>query len=118
LEKDKLRYYVNFNLKQCKGEVVVNTITDVKGVDEYKGKKFVFGIFTTTGRTYYLQGSDEDNVTSWMDAISAAVSNWKDIPMNVLDQCDELLEMMEDVAPSAPKKKTAESPRNNVNPKS
>lgn len=73
IERDKLAYYVKDNLKERKGEVLIRTIKEVKSVKEYKGRKFVFGIVTTTGRTYYFQGSDDDNVKAWMDAINAVI---------------------------------------------
>jgi len=73
IEKDKLAYYVKDNLKERKGEVLIRTIKEVKSVKEYKGRKFVFGIVTTTGRTYYFQGSDDENVKNWMDAINLVI---------------------------------------------
>jgi hypothetical protein len=70
VERDKLAYYVKDNLKERKGEIIIRTIKEVKAVAEYKGRKFVFGIVTTTGRTFYFQGSDDENVRNWMDAIN------------------------------------------------
>jgi len=73
IERDKLAYFVKDNLKERKGEILIRTIKEVKAVKEYKGRKFVFGIVTTTGRTYFFQGSDDENVKNWMDAINLAI---------------------------------------------
>lgn len=75
IERDKLSYYVKDNKKDKKGEILLRTIKDVKRFREYKGKKYVFGLVTTTGRTYYIQGSDDDNVTSWVNAVNEAIGN-------------------------------------------
>jgi len=75
IEKDKLAYYVKDNLKERKGEIIIRTIKEVKAVQEYKGRKFVFGLVTTTGRTFYFQGSDDENVRNWMEAINVAIGN-------------------------------------------
>jgi len=73
IERDKLAYFVKDNLKERKGEILIRTIKEVKAVKEYKGRKFVFGIVTTTGRTFFFQGSDDENVKNWMDAINQAI---------------------------------------------
>lgn len=75
IERDKLSYYVKENKKDKKGEILLRTIKDVKRFREYKGRKYVFGVVTTTGRTYYIQGSDDDNVTSWVNAINEVIGN-------------------------------------------
>jgi len=75
IERDKLAYYVKENKKDKKGEILLRTIKDVKRFREYKGRKYVFGIVTTTGRTYYIQGSDDENVTSWVNAVNEAIGN-------------------------------------------
>jgi len=75
IERDKLSYYVKENKKDEKGEILLRTIKDVKRFREYKGRKYVFGVVTTTGRTYYIQGSDDDNVTSWVNAINEVIGN-------------------------------------------
>jgi len=75
IERDKLSYYVRENKRDKKGEILIRTIKDVKRFREYKGRKYVFGIVTTTGRTYYIQGSDDENVTAWVNAINEATGN-------------------------------------------
>lgn len=72
-EKDKITYYVKDNMKDKKGEIAVRTITDVKPFKEYKSRKFVFGIVTTTGRTFYVQGSDQENTQSWVNYINILI---------------------------------------------
>jgi len=72
IERDKISYYTKDNKKDKKGEIVIKTIREVKRLQEYKSKKFVFAIMTTTGRTYYIQGSDDDNCDSWINAINSA----------------------------------------------
>ncbi len=75
IERDKLSYYVRENKKDKKGEILIRTIKDVKRFREYKGRRYVFGVVTTTGRTYYIQGSDDENVTTWVNAINEATGN-------------------------------------------
>lgn len=84
IERDKLAYYVKDNLKERKGEVLIRTIKEVKSVKEYKGRKFVFGIVTTTGRTYYFQGSDDENVKNWMDAVNQVIGKPSGTPVQPL----------------------------------
>jgi len=72
IEKDRglLSYYEREDKKKKKGEIIIKTIKAVKRYDSpYKGKKFCFGIVTSTGRTYYIQCSDDNGVDSWMCAI-------------------------------------------------
>jgi len=73
IERDKLSYYTKDNLKDKKGEILIRTIREVKSFREYKSRKYVFGIVTTTGRTYYVQGSDEENINSWINAINVLI---------------------------------------------
>jgi serine/threonine protein kinase len=73
IERTKLAYYTKDNKRDKKGEILIQTIKDVKPVKEYKNRKFVFGVITTTGRTYYVQGSDEENMHSWINAINLAI---------------------------------------------
>eukprot|EP01126_Amoeba_proteus_P049993 TRINITY_DN5870_c0_g1_i11.p1 TRINITY_DN5870_c0_g1~~TRINITY_DN5870_c0_g1_i11.p1 ORF type:complete len:402 (-),score=63.52 TRINITY_DN5870_c0_g1_i11:596-1801(-) len=68
----RISYYVKDDKKSKKGDIVIKTIKEVRRVDEYKGRKFIFGIVTTTGRTFYIQTSDEENRESWMKAIKEA----------------------------------------------
>jgi serine/threonine protein kinase len=85
IERDKLSYYVKENKKDKKGEILLRTIKDVKRFREYKGRKYVFGLVTTTGRTYYIQGSDDDNVTSWVSAVNEVIGNKTAVPTAVVD---------------------------------
>jgi hypothetical protein len=73
-EAGKMSYYIKDNKKEKKGEILLKTIKDVRTEKEYKGKRLVFGIHTTVGRIYYIQGSDEDNVASWVNAIKEAIN--------------------------------------------
>eukprot|EP01126_Amoeba_proteus_P026296 TRINITY_DN2605_c0_g2_i10.p1 TRINITY_DN2605_c0_g2~~TRINITY_DN2605_c0_g2_i10.p1 ORF type:complete len:364 (+),score=77.49 TRINITY_DN2605_c0_g2_i10:243-1334(+) len=75
IEKDRLAYYVKENKKDKKGEIPLRTVKEVRRCADYKGKKYVFGIVTTTGRTYFIQGSDEDNVNAWIEAINGVIGN-------------------------------------------
>lgn len=50
----------------------MKTVSDVKIFKEYKSRKFVFGI-VTPGRTYYVQGSDEENIESWVNFIRSVI---------------------------------------------
>eukprot|EP01123_Difflugia_compressa_P012971 TRINITY_DN577_c0_g1_i1.p1 TRINITY_DN577_c0_g1~~TRINITY_DN577_c0_g1_i1.p1 ORF type:complete len:474 (-),score=112.71 TRINITY_DN577_c0_g1_i1:143-1564(-) len=74
IEKDRIAYYTRENKKDKKGELLIKNIVRVvpeKGL--YKGRSFVFGIHTTVNRTYYIQGSDDENMNSWIAAISALI---------------------------------------------
>lgn len=73
VERDKLTYYTKDNLKERKGEILLRTVKEVKPWADYKGRKYVFGIVTTTGRTYFVQGSDDDNVKGWVESINTAI---------------------------------------------
>lgn len=73
IERSKLVYYTKDNKRDKKGEIIIQTIKDVKPVSAYKGKKFVFGI-VTNNRTYYVQGSDDENMHSWINAIAQCIS--------------------------------------------
>lgn len=66
-------YYKKDNKKDRKGEIALRTIREVKLFDEYKTKKYVFAIITTTGRTYFIQGSDDENAISWVNAILTVI---------------------------------------------
>jgi len=71
IEKDKISYYTKENKRDKKGDLLIKNIVRVlpeKGL--YKSRSFVFGIQTPT-RTYYIQGSDEENMSSWINAINA-----------------------------------------------
>lgn len=63
-------------MKAKKGEILIRTIKEVNPVSQYKGRRFILGIVTTTGRTYYIQGSDQDNVQGY-----ASVFNLPLLPM-------------------------------------
>eukprot|EP01126_Amoeba_proteus_P049994 TRINITY_DN5870_c0_g1_i15.p1 TRINITY_DN5870_c0_g1~~TRINITY_DN5870_c0_g1_i15.p1 ORF type:complete len:410 (-),score=58.69 TRINITY_DN5870_c0_g1_i15:688-1917(-) len=71
-ELGKISYYVKDDKRTKKGEIVIKTIKGVKRQNDYKGRKFVFGILTTTGRTFFIQAADDENVESWMKAIKEA----------------------------------------------
>ena len=73
VERDKMSYYTKDNCKEKKGEILIRTIKEVKPWADYKGRKYVFGIVTTTGRTYFVQGSDDDNVKGWVDTINGII---------------------------------------------
>jgi len=60
-------------MKDKKGEILIRTIREVKSFKEYKSRKYVFGIVTTTGRTYYIQGSDDENISSWITALNTLI---------------------------------------------
>jgi hypothetical protein len=68
-EQGKISYYVKDDRKTKKGEIVIKTIKAVKRYNDYKGRKFVFGVITTTGRTFFIQAADDESVESWMNAI-------------------------------------------------
>lgn len=73
-ENARISYYIKDNKKEKKGDILLKTIKDVRPEKDYKGKKLVFGIHTTVGRIYYIQGSDEENVASWVNAIKDAIN--------------------------------------------
>lgn len=77
LPEGRISYYIKDNKKEKKGEIVLKTIKDVRPERDYKGKKLVFGIHTTVGRIYYIQGSDDENVASWVNAIKEAINPTK-----------------------------------------
>jgi len=74
IEKERISYYTKENKRDKKGELLIKNI--VRVVPEkslYKNRSFVFGI-QTTNRIYYIQGSDEENMTSWINAIQALLA--------------------------------------------
>jgi hypothetical protein len=73
-DQGRMSYYIKDNKKEKKGEILLKTIKDVRAEREYKGRKLVFGIHTTVGRIYYIQGSDDENVASWVNAIKEAIN--------------------------------------------
>eukprot|EP01128_Nolandella_sp_AFSM9_P011656 TRINITY_DN84_c0_g4_i1.p1 TRINITY_DN84_c0_g4~~TRINITY_DN84_c0_g4_i1.p1 ORF type:complete len:513 (+),score=144.10 TRINITY_DN84_c0_g4_i1:40-1539(+) len=73
VERDKLSYYTKDSMKSKKGEILIRTIKEVNPVSQYKGRRFIMGIVTTTGRTYYIQGSDQENVQSWINSINEVI---------------------------------------------
>ncbi len=73
-EGGKMSYYVKDDKKTKQGEILLKTIKAVKVLPGYKGRQFVFGVVTTTGRTFYIQCADDSGVESWMVAISAAAN--------------------------------------------
>jgi len=73
IEREKLSYYQKDNKKNKKGEILIRTIKEVKPYNEYKTRKFIFAIITTS-RTYYVQGSDDANVASWVTAINGVLA--------------------------------------------
>jgi len=77
IEKDKISYYTKENKRDKKGELIIKNIVRVvpeKGL--YKNRSFVFGIQTPT-RTYYIQGSDDENMSSWIAAITSLLPTTK-----------------------------------------
>jgi len=74
IENGRMSYYTKDNKKERKGEILLKTIKDVRIEKNYKNKQFVFGIHTTIGRTYYIQGSDDENVVSWVESINEAIN--------------------------------------------
>jgi hypothetical protein len=79
-DQSRMSYYIKDNKKEKKGEILLKTIKDVRAEREYKGRKLVFGIHTTVGRIYYIQGSDDENVASWVNAIKEAINPTKPQP--------------------------------------
>ena len=77
VEQDRLSYYVKEDKREKKGDILLSTIKGVRRMDRYKNRKYVFGLVTVSGRTYYIQGGDDDNVTGWIKAISEAVASNK-----------------------------------------
>lgn len=71
-DQGKMSYYVKDDKKSKKGEILFKTIKQVKPYPDYKGRKFVFGIVTTTGRTFFVQAADDSGVDSWMSSIKLA----------------------------------------------
>jgi len=73
IEKDKISYYTKENKRDKKGDLLIKSIVRVapeKG--QYKGRSYVFGIHTTN-RVYYVHGSDEENMNSWIGAINSLI---------------------------------------------
>lgn len=68
-DQGKISYYVKDDRKTKKGEIIIKTIKAVKRYSDYKSRKFVFGVITTTGRTFFIQATDDESVDSWMKAI-------------------------------------------------
>eukprot|EP01127_Copromyxa_protea_P007271 TRINITY_DN17198_c0_g1_i1.p1 TRINITY_DN17198_c0_g1~~TRINITY_DN17198_c0_g1_i1.p1 ORF type:complete len:479 (-),score=114.93 TRINITY_DN17198_c0_g1_i1:30-1466(-) len=69
IDQGKISYYTKDDKKTKKGEIVIKTIKAVKRYNDYKGRKYVFGVITTTGRTFFVQATDDESVDSWMNAI-------------------------------------------------
>lgn len=57
IEKDlgMMVYYVKEDKKTKKGDILLKTIKAVKKFDKYKDRRFIFGIVTSVGRTFYIQ---------------------------------------------------------------
>eukprot|EP01125_Pyxidicula_operculata_P014765 TRINITY_DN4962_c0_g1_i1.p1 TRINITY_DN4962_c0_g1~~TRINITY_DN4962_c0_g1_i1.p1 ORF type:complete len:478 (-),score=153.15 TRINITY_DN4962_c0_g1_i1:239-1672(-) len=77
LERDRMAYYSKDNKKTKKGEILLRTIKEVKKYKEYKARKHVFGIVTTTGRTYFIQCPDEADCNGWIDSVNEATGRPK-----------------------------------------
>jgi len=57
---------------QKKEKIFLKTVRAVKRFDKYKERKFIFGVVTSVGRTFYIQCTDDEGVDSWMTAIKEA----------------------------------------------
>lgn len=66
----RISYYVKDDKKTKKGEIAIQNIKAVKRYNDYKNRKFVFGVITSTGRTFFIQAADDESVESWMRAIN------------------------------------------------
>jgi len=74
VEASELSYYVKSDCKEKKGVIKVNTITAINRVQNYKGKQYIVAVATNVekNRTYFIQGSDENEADKWVKAIEAA----------------------------------------------
>jgi len=67
-----MNYFEDEKQKKKKGDIKISAIVGIRRIRKYDGKAFVFAVSTTTGnRTFFIQGTDEDNVSSWITAIEA-----------------------------------------------
>jgi len=78
IERSVISYYTTETKKDKKGEIKINNIQDVKAMPVYKNRSYIFAVITAT-RTYYIQGSDNENRQSWIDAINEAVDRIKNL---------------------------------------
>jgi len=76
IERTVISYYVNDNKKEKKGEIKIRNINDIRSLQVYKERSFVFSL-VTNDRTYYIQGSDNENRESWINAVTDAVQRVK-----------------------------------------
>jgi len=72
IEKTVISYYTNEYKRDKKGEIKIAAIKEVKPLSFYKNRSYVFAV-VTTGRTYYIQGSDDENRQRWIDAINGVL---------------------------------------------
>jgi hypothetical protein len=76
IEKTVISYYTNDNKKEKKGEIKIRNINDIRSLQVYKDRSFVFSL-VTNDRTFYIQGSDNENRESWIVAVTDAVQRVK-----------------------------------------
>jgi len=69
-----IHYYTKDDHGKLKGEIPLNTVTDVSYLGDYSHKKFVFAITTPT-RTYYMRGKTEEESREWVGAVKKFFSS-------------------------------------------
>jgi len=70
-----INYYTNKDKKKDKGNILMNNITEITLLPEYKKRKFVISI-STSSRTYFMQGSDAFSSFSWLKSLKAALNDY------------------------------------------
>ena len=78
IEKDlgMMVYYVKEDKKTKKGDILLKTIKAVKKFDKYKDRRFIFGIVTSVGRTFYIQCMSE--IILFINLFNACILMWVD----------------------------------------